>query len=88
MAKITCNECKFCQAYYHGKDSKLGMFTYVCKRFGHNVKSYEWCDYARIETREVIERCRDCAYLMKKDNKWYCDNYEKFCNQIICEEIA
>ena len=27
---IRCKDCKFSKAYYHGSESNLGMFTYLC----------------------------------------------------------
>lgn len=28
------------------------------------------------------ERCKDCAYLVEKDNSWYCDEQSQYCKNI------
>ena len=33
-------------------------------------------------------RCDSCASLVEEDNKWYCDEYEDFCENItMCNEF-
>ncbi len=48
---IRCKDCKYCKIYYHGADSKLGMFTYSCAQYLHHVEADDYCSSAK--KREV-----------------------------------
>ena len=43
---VRCRDCKFCKTYYHGAESKLGMFTYECIRGLYTVTADEFCSKA------------------------------------------
>lgn len=44
---IRCNDCKFFKTYYHGAESKLGMFTYECLIRGlYTVTAVDFCSKA------------------------------------------
>lgn len=42
---IRCKDCKFSKAYYHGSESNLGMFTYLCTQ-GLHVNADDYCSLA------------------------------------------
>ena len=33
-------------------------------------------EFKKIFNTPARRRCRDCAYLVEIDGKWFCDNYE------------
>lgn len=37
---VRCKDCKFSKAYYHGSESNLGMFTYICTLCGMGAGEY------------------------------------------------
>lgn len=44
--------------------------------------------YEYTMEEDYKERCKDCAYLVEKDNKWYCDPQYQYCEDIsICHEV-
>lgn len=47
---IRCKECKFSKAYYHGSESNLGMFTYLCTQGLYGMNADDYC--SRAERKE------------------------------------
>lgn len=47
---IRCKDCKFSKAYYHGSESNLGMFTYLCTQGLYGMNADDYC--SRAERRE------------------------------------
>ena len=43
---IRCKDCKFSKAYYHGSESNLGMFTYLCMRGLCHMNEDDYCSQA------------------------------------------
>ena len=43
---IRCKECKFSKAYYHGSESNLGMFTYLCTQGLYGMNADDFCSRA------------------------------------------
>ena len=41
-----CKGCEYCKTYYHGANSKLGMFTYSCTQHLHHVEAND-CSSAK-----------------------------------------
>ena len=40
------------------------------------------------ECRDVSCRCMDCFALTEVNNRWYCDDYENYCiNVIYCDNF-
>lgn len=44
---IHCKDCKFSKAYYHGTESNLGMFTYLCTQGLYGMNADDYCSRAR-----------------------------------------
>lgn len=42
---VRCKDCKFSKAYYHGPESNLGMFTYLCT-WGLCMNADDYCSKA------------------------------------------
>lgn len=40
---VFCKNCIKQQSYYHGPDSRLGMFTYYCYANGKHVHPNDYC---------------------------------------------
>ena len=40
-----------------------------------------WQEYYK-RLKDKYDRCRDCSYLVEKDEKWYCEDYNDFCIDI------
>lgn len=47
---VLCKDCKFSKAYYHGSESNLGMFTYLCTQGLYGMNAYDYC--SRAERKE------------------------------------
>lgn len=47
---IRCKDCKFSKAYYHGSESNLGMFTYLCTQGLYGMNADDYC--SRAERKE------------------------------------
>lgn len=47
---IRCKDCKFNKAYYHGSESNLGMFTYLCTQGLYVMNADDYC--SRAERKE------------------------------------
>ena len=47
---IRCKDCKFSKAYYHGSESNLGMFTYLCTQGLYGMNADDFC--SRAERKE------------------------------------
>lgn len=47
-----CKDCKHAKTYYHGEQSKLGMFTYYCLMGGYHVQENEYCSKAEVRKKE------------------------------------
>lgn len=47
---IRCKDCKFSKAYYHGSESNLGMFTYLCTQGLYGMNADDYC--SRGERKE------------------------------------
>lgn len=47
---IRCKDCKFSKAYYHGSESDLGMFTYLCTQGLYGMNADDYC--SRAERKE------------------------------------
>lgn len=47
---IRCKDCKFSKAYYHGSESNLGMFTYLCTQGLYGMNPDDYC--SRGERKE------------------------------------
>lgn len=47
---IRCKDCKFSKAYYHGSESKLGMFSYLCTQGLSGMNADDYC--SRAERKE------------------------------------
>lgn len=43
---IRCKDCKFSKAYYHGSESNLGMFTYLCTQGLYGTNADDFCSKA------------------------------------------
>lgn len=43
---IRCKDCKFSKAYYHGSESNLGMFTYLCTQGLYGMNADDFCSRA------------------------------------------
>lgn len=43
---IRCKDCKFSKAYYHGSESNLGMFTYLCTQGLYGMNADDYCSRA------------------------------------------
>ena len=43
---IRCKNCKFSKAYYHGSESNLGMFTYLCTQGLYGMNADDYCSRA------------------------------------------
>lgn len=41
-----CKDCKFSKAYYHGSESNLGMFTYLCTQGLYGMNPDDYCSRA------------------------------------------
>lgn len=50
---IRCRECKFSKAYYHGPESNLGMFTYLCTQGLYDVNADDFCSMAERKDNET-----------------------------------
>ena len=50
MPVIRCKDCKFSKAYYHGSESNLGMFTYLCTQGLYGMNEDDYC--SRAERKE------------------------------------
>lgn len=46
---IRCKDCKYSKPYYHGSESNLGMFTYLCTQ-GLCMNADDYC--SRAERKE------------------------------------
>lgn len=46
---IRCKDCKFSKAYYHGSESNLGMFTYLCTQGLYGMNADDYCSRAERE---------------------------------------
>lgn len=44
---IRCKDCKFSKTYYHGSESNLGMFTYLCTQGLYDMNADDYCSRAR-----------------------------------------
>ena len=51
---IRCKDCKFSKAYYHGSESNLGMFTYLCTQGLYGMNADDFC--SRAERKEECSR--------------------------------
>lgn len=47
---VRCRDCKFCKKYYHGSESNLGMFTYLCTQGLYGMNADDYC--SRAERKE------------------------------------
>ena len=47
---VRCKDCKFSKAYYHGPESNLGMFTYLCTQGLYGMNADDYC--SRAERRD------------------------------------
>ena len=47
---IRCKDCRFSKAYYHGSESNLGMFTYLCTQGLYGMNADDYC--SRAERKE------------------------------------
>jgi hypothetical protein len=47
---VRCKDCKFSKAYYHGSESNLGMFTYLCTQGLYGMNADDYC--SRAERKE------------------------------------
>ena len=49
-----CKNCPYREAWFHGENSKLGMFTYTCAWSGvaPETTRKEDCDYARDKAKK------------------------------------
>lgn len=49
---VRCRDCKYCNTFYHGEKSRLGMFTYECTRLNlpADLQGDDYC--SRAERRE------------------------------------
>lgn len=47
---IHCKDCKFSKAYYHGPESNLGMFTYLCTQGLYGMNADDYCSRAERRT--------------------------------------
>ncbi len=45
-----CRDCNFSKAYYHGSESNLGMFTYLCTQGLYGMNADDYC--SRAERKE------------------------------------
>ena len=43
---VRCKDCKFSKAYYHGSESNLGMFTYLCTQGLYGMNADDYCSRA------------------------------------------
>ena len=43
---IRCRDCKFSKSYYHGSESNLGMFTYLCTQGLYGMNADDYCSGA------------------------------------------
>ena len=50
VSVIRCKDCKFSKAYYHGSESNLGMFTYLCTQGLYGMNADDYC--SRAERKE------------------------------------
>lgn len=48
---IRCKDCKFSKAYYHGSESNLGMFTYLCTQGLYGMNADDYCSRAERKDR-------------------------------------
>jgi hypothetical protein len=46
---IYCKNCKFCDIYYHGEHSKIGMFSYTCTKELKEVQPFNFCSWAKYK---------------------------------------
>lgn len=49
---IRCKDCKFSKAYYHGSESNLGMFTYLCTQGLYGMNADDYCSRAERRGEE------------------------------------
>lgn len=47
---VRCKDCKFSKPYYHGSESNLGMFTYLCTQGLYGMNADDYC--SRAERKE------------------------------------
>ena len=50
---IRCKDCKFSKAYYHGSESNLGMFTYLCTQGLYGMNADDYCSRAERKDNET-----------------------------------
>lgn len=55
---IRCRECKFSKAYYHGLESNLGMFTYLCTQGLYGMNADDYCSRAERKDNGADKRRR------------------------------
>lgn len=61
---IRCKDCKFSKAYYHGSESNLGMFTYLCTQGLYGMNADDYCSRAeRKDDDQSRGNGADCAGL-------------------------
>lgn len=51
---VRCKDCKFSKPYYHGPESNLGMFTYLCTQGLYGMNADDYC--SRAERRKDDRR--------------------------------
>lgn len=44
---IRCKDCKFWRSFYHGPNSNLGTFSYMCMLTLYDRKDSDYCSYAK-----------------------------------------
>ena len=42
-----CKDCKYSKPYYHGSESNLGMFTYLCTQGLYGMNPDDYCSRAK-----------------------------------------
>lgn len=55
---IRCRDCKFSKAYYHGSESNLGMFTYLCTQGLYGMNADDYCSRAERKDNGAHKRRR------------------------------
>ena len=60
---VRCKDCKFSKAYYHGPESNLGMFTYLCQGL-YDMNADDYCSFGGDIPPEYEDE--DGAYERKK----------------------
>lgn len=74
----TCNKCHlYFQEWYHLSFEGMN----VGNAGQYQAEEFDSVEY-EIKDPLRINRCRNCACLVSKDNKYYCDEMQQYCEEI------